>query len=81
MKDAVAMDIVMAAARSIAESLDALLWPECPSICLLGGLAHAYRPWLDERHKAILAEPKGDVLRGAVELAAKLLRGGEENRG
>ncbi len=80
MEDAVAIDIVRAAAKSITESLDALLWPECPSICLLGGVAQAYRPWLDERHRAILAEPKGDVLRGAVELAAKLLRGGEENR-
>ncbi|MGY5805341.1 BadF/BadG/BcrA/BcrD ATPase family protein [Rhizobium sp. LEGMi12c] len=80
MEDVVAIDIVKTAARSIAESLDALLWPECPSICLLGGLAQAYRPWLDERHKAILAEPRGDVLRGAVELAAKLLRGGEENK-
>ncbi|SCB25181.1 BadF/BadG/BcrA/BcrD ATPase family protein [Rhizobium multihospitium] len=80
LEDAVAIDIVRTAAKSITESLNALLWPECPSICLLGGLAPAYRPWLDERHKAILAEPKGDVLRGAVELAAKLLRGGEENR-
>jgi glucosamine kinase len=80
MEDAVAIDIVKTAAKAITESLDALLWPECPSICLLGGLAPAYRPWLDERHKAILAEPKGDVLRGAVELAAKMLRGGEENK-
>lgn len=78
--DVVAADIVKTAASAITGSLDALLWPECPSICLLGGLAQAYRPWLDERHKAILAEPKGDVLRGAVELAAKLLRGGEENK-
>ncbi|TXH81599.1 MAG: N-acetylglucosamine kinase [Rhizobium sp.] len=80
MEDAVAIAIVKAAARAITESLDALLWPDCPSICLLGGLAQAYRPWLDERHKRILAEPKGDVLRGAVELAAKLLRGGEEGK-
>ncbi len=78
--DMVAIDIIKVATKAISESLDALLWPECPSICLLGGLAHAYRPWLHERHKAILAEPKGDVLRGAVELATKLLRSGEENK-
>ncbi|NEI71301.1 N-acetylglucosamine kinase [Rhizobium lusitanum] len=78
--DVVGADIVKTAASAITKSLDALLWPECPSICLLGGLAQAYRPWLDERHKALLAEPKGDVLRGAVELAAKLLRGGEEHK-
>lgn len=81
MGDEAAVDIVKAAAKAITESLDALIWTECPSICLLGGLANAYRPWLSERHKALLAEPKGDVLRGAVELAAKLLREGEENRG
>ncbi|NLR96592.1 N-acetylglucosamine kinase [Rhizobium sp. P38BS-XIX] len=81
MEDAIAVDIVKSAAKAIAESLDALLWAECPSICLLGGLANAYRPWLNERHKALLAEPKGDVLRGAVELAAKLFREGEGNRG
>ncbi|TIX88647.1 N-acetylglucosamine kinase [Rhizobium sp. P44RR-XXIV] len=79
--DAVAVEIVRTAAKAITESLDALLWPECPSICLLGGMAQAYRPWLDARHKTLLAEPRGDVLRGAVELAAKLLRDGEENRG
>ncbi|NTF42522.1 N-acetylglucosamine kinase [Rhizobium rhizogenes] len=79
--DAIAVEIVKTAAKAITKSLDALLWPECPSICLLGGMAQAYRPWLDTRHKTLLAEPRGDVLRGAVELAAKLLRGGEENRG
>ncbi|MGG6893954.1 BadF/BadG/BcrA/BcrD ATPase family protein [Rhizobium sp. BR 315] len=81
MNDVVAMDIVKTAAKAITESLDALLWPECPSICLLGGLAQAYRPWLDARHKTLLAEPRGDVLRGAIDLAAKLLRDGEGNRG
>lgn len=79
--DAVAVDIVKTAAKAITESLDTLLWPECSSICLLGGMAQAYRPWLDARHKTLLAEPKGDVLRGAVELATKLLRDGEGNRG
>ncbi|WP_267550105.1 N-acetylglucosamine kinase [Rhizobium rhizogenes] len=79
--DAIAVEIVKTAAKAITESLDTLLWPECPSICLLGGMAQAYRPWLDTRHKTLLAEPRGDVLRGAVELAAKLLRDGEENRG
>ncbi|MGZ9722451.1 BadF/BadG/BcrA/BcrD ATPase family protein [Rhizobium miluonense] len=81
MNDVVAMDIVKTAAKAITESLDALLWPECPSICLLGGLAQAYRPWLDARHKTLLAEPRGDVLRGAIDLAVKLLRDGEGNRG
>lgn len=75
--DAVAVGIITDAATAIGESLDALLWPECPSICLLGGLAGAYEPWLSERHKARLARPKGDALQGAVELAVKLLHDGQ----
>ncbi|NLS04630.1 N-acetylglucosamine kinase [Rhizobium sp. P32RR-XVIII] len=71
--DEIAAGIVKAAAAAIGENLDALLWPECPAICLLGGLAKAYEPWLSERHKALLAQPKGDVLRGAVDLAVKRL--------
>jgi glucosamine kinase len=71
--DEVAAAIVSEAASAIGENLDALIWPECPAICLLGGLANAYRPWLAERHVALLAEPKGDVLQGAVELAVKRL--------
>lgn len=72
--DAVAVDIVKTAMSAIAQSLDALLWPDCPSICLLGGLSRAYYPWLDTRYKELLREPKGDALSGAMELAAKLLR-------
>jgi glucosamine kinase len=71
--DEVAAAIVSEAASAIGENLDALIWPQCPAICLLGGLANAYRPWLAERHVALLAEPKGDVLQGAVELAVKRL--------
>ncbi|MBX4866784.1 N-acetylglucosamine kinase [Rhizobium bangladeshense] len=77
--DAVAVDIVRNAATAIGESLDALLWPECPSICLLGGLAEAYEPWLSERYKPLLAKPKNDALQGAVELAVKLLN--DQQRG
>ncbi len=73
--DATALGIVRDAACAIEESLDALFWPECPSICLLGGLARAYRPWIAERHKALLAEPKADALQGAVDLAVKLVNG------
>jgi glucosamine kinase len=78
-RDPVAIEIVKSAARSIGESLDALLWPECPAICLLGGLAKAYHPWLDERHRSLLKEPRGDVLQGAIELAAKFLQ--EQQKG
>ncbi|PDS75869.1 N-acetylglucosamine kinase [Rhizobium sp. L43] len=77
--DAVAAGIVTDAATAIGKSLEALLWPECPSICLLGGLAGAYEPWLSERYRSRLAKPKGDALQGAVELAVKLLN--DQQRG
>lgn len=77
--DATAIEIVKEAARAIDGSLDALSWAECPSICLLGGLAKAYHSWLGDRHKALLAEPKADAQQGAVDLALKLLN--ERQRG
>ncbi len=71
--DAIAIEIVREAADAIDASLDALSWPECPTICLLGGLARPYHPWLADRHKTLLAEPKADALQGAVDLAVKLM--------
>jgi len=70
--DAVATRIVAKAASDIDRSLDALLWPECDTVCLLGGLSAAYRPWLSPAHRALLAEPKGDALQGAVSFAVAL---------
>lgn len=71
--DEIAISIIRDAVTSIGENLDFLLWPECPAICLLGGLAEAYEPWLADRHKTLLSKPRGDVLQGAVELAVKSL--------
>ncbi|AJD41877.1 N-acetylglucosamine kinase protein [Rhizobium gallicum bv. gallicum R602sp] len=73
--DEIAVGIIKNAALAIGENLDALLWPKCPAICLLGGLARPYEPWLAGRHKALLTEPKGDVLQGAIDLAVKFLQG------
>ncbi|MGA1802567.1 BadF/BadG/BcrA/BcrD ATPase family protein [Rhizobium sp. HT1-10] len=70
--DAVATRIVAKAASDIDRSLDALLWPECDTVCLLGGLSGAYRSWLSPAHRALLAEPKGDALQGAVSFAIAL---------
>lgn len=70
--DEVASAIVRKAASDIDRTLDALYWPECRTICLLGGLADAYRPWLDAGHQALLADPKADALQGAVSFAVAL---------
>lgn len=72
--DSTAIEIVKDGARAIDASLDALSWPECRSICLLGGLAKAYHPWLADRHKVLLVVPKSDALQGSVDLAVKLMK-------
>ena len=75
--DAVALQIVRKAAESIDQTLQSLLWPGCRTVCLLGGLAVAYRPWLSHDHQALLAEPKADALQGAVAFAVDLAADGE----
>lgn len=78
--DATAIEIVTKAASDIDESLDALLWPECRAVCLLGGLSAAYGSWLSPQHQALLVEPKGDALAGAVAFATGLARESERQR-
>ncbi len=70
--DAIATRIVRQAASDIDNSLDALLWPDCTTVCLLGGLALAYRAWLSTAHQALLVDPLGDALQGAVSFAVAL---------
>jgi glucosamine kinase len=70
--DDVALTIVRKAARDIDDTIDSLLWPDCQAVCLLGGLSGAYRSLLAARHQALLVEPKGDALQGAVAFAVEL---------
>lgn len=70
-----AIAIVEAGARSVNESLDAIMaLAGAPRLCLLGGLAALYPQWLCERHRAILVEAQADALTGAVALAANRYR-------
>jgi glucosamine kinase len=78
--DVIAVQIVRNAAASIDRTLESLLWPECRTVCLLGGLAAAYRPWLRPDHQALLAEPKADALQGAAAFAIDLAVNGERLR-
>ena len=73
--DPVALPIVAAAARAIDDSIAALFWRQCPTICLLGGLGPLYRKWLSADHQALLAGPRGDALEGALSLSVALLNG------
>ena len=69
--DPIATALVEGARRSIEEALDAIMPADCAWLCLLGGLARRYEHRLRERYRALLKEPLGDALQGAVALAVK----------
>ncbi|CAN7270732.1 BadF/BadG/BcrA/BcrD ATPase family protein [Pararhizobium sp. LjRoot238] len=69
--DPVATTLLRAAAQTIDEALDVVVARGSRRLCLLGGLAPLYRPWLAERHQPLFVEPEADALTGSVALAAK----------
>ncbi|MEI2301145.1 N-acetylglucosamine kinase [Ensifer sp. MJa1] len=69
--DPVAVRILKAAAATVDEALDVVVARGAERLCLLGGLAPLYRPWLADRHQALVVEAEADALTGAVALAAQ----------
>ena len=72
--DATALRLIGEGAGQVSAALDACLrhlGDENGAICLLGGLAKAYDPYLAERHRARLILPQADALTGAVALAVQ----------
>lgn len=69
--DPVAIALLKSCAQTVDEALDALVAQGSRKLCLLGGLAPIYRPWLAERHQPLFIEPEADALTGSVALAAK----------
>jgi glucosamine kinase len=69
--DPVAVTLLRASAQTIDEALDVVVARGSRRLCLLGGLAPLYRPWLAERHQPLFVEPEADALTGSVALAAK----------
>ncbi|WP_374730702.1 hypothetical protein [Aliirhizobium terrae] len=67
------MRILGIGAAGIDEALDAVnaVTGAKGKLCLLGGLANLYPPYLAERHRTRLSAPRADALTGAVELAVK----------
>lgn len=72
-EDATALRILSVGAAGIDEALDAVnaVTGAKGKLCLLGGLANLYPPYLAERHRTRLSAPRADALTGAVELAVK----------
>ncbi len=69
--DEVGRAIVDRAVNQVDAALDAFLWPDCASLCLLGGLAPLYSKRIAHRFRAILRAPKADALTGAVQLGMR----------
>lgn len=74
--DPVARRIMEAQSAFVNRSIDAMRWQGCERLCLVGGLAHLYPAYLTERHRAILADPLGSALEGAVSLAVERFSNG-----
>ena len=69
--DAVAVWIVGKAVADVEAALAALDLVDDAPLCLLGGLAPLYAPRLSRRYRALLREPLGDALSGAVRMALR----------
>lgn len=67
--DAIARSIVEDAAGHIERFIETVYAAGAPSCALVGGLAPHMRPWLRARTLALLTEPRGDALDGALVLA------------
>jgi glucosamine kinase len=80
--DEIAISILKTGALGIDDALDAVaaMTGGKGRLCLLGGLAPLYPPYLSERHRTKLSEPLADALTGAVELAVKAYGGVVEDR-
>jgi glucosamine kinase len=69
--DEVALQLVQASAHAAERVLERMVALGARRICLMGGVAAPMRPYLSERVAAMLCEPRGDAMDGALLLAAR----------
>lgn len=69
--DPIALAIVTRAAADTARFLDVLVRAGATKVALVGGLAQSLTPHLPQQVQAILVEPKGDALAGALLMARR----------
>ncbi len=69
--DVQGMMIVIEGAAAISNLGRALLARGAKQLCLLGGLSHAYPPYLDADVKRALVKPDADAMDGAIMMARK----------
>jgi glucosamine kinase len=68
-RDPIAVAIVREAAEAAALMVERLLAAGAPTVCLVGGLAGAFSPWLPPPLRARLSEPDADAVDGAILMA------------
>ena len=73
--DAVAAALVRHQAASIGVYVKRLNAIGAPKVCLVGGMAEPFSPWLDAETKALLTEPEHDALEGGLLLAHGMSNG------
>ncbi|WP_170331829.1 BadF/BadG/BcrA/BcrD ATPase family protein [Ruegeria arenilitoris] len=70
--DSVAVEILQAGADYIAETAKRLGWQAGRAICLTGGIAGQYAPYLPKEMQSALRPPKGEPLTGALAMAKEV---------
>lgn len=67
--DALAQQVMQEAGQSIADVLPVLGWTPGMAICLTGGIAPHFAPYLPDQMQSCITEPLGQPLSGALALA------------
>ena len=69
MRDAVAVALVETSAHDLERYISRLHEIGAAKVCLVGGMAPVFTPWLSSWARTVLAEPEQDALEGAILLA------------
>lgn len=72
-EDPVALQLVRESARAVERLLDRMVALGARRIALMGGVARPTHPYLPARLSALLVEPEGDAMSGALLLAREVL--------
>jgi glucosamine kinase len=72
--DSMGLSLVGGATAHVNSALQAVTWPGCERLCLLGGLAPLYANRIDPKFRIILTPPRADALAGAVELGLRTFK-------
>ena len=76
--DPVAVELVQQSAHDLGRYIMRLHEIGCEKVCLVGGMAQVFSPWLSPWTKPVLAEPEHDAMEGSL-LLAQGAKNGFEN--